>query len=336
MDETPTDSAGADLTDALKQKARELGADDVAVAAVARWADPPPFDSQAVPVYPHSGQLPTELMPSSQSVVMVAIRLLDGVLDTTTTPVKNTGVQGNFGYVFPNRRLNEITFGLAQWLECHGQRSVPMGYNIGSRYDHRADSDASIIAPAYGMFSMKRAAVLAGLGRKAKNGLVSHPHFGTRIRLGGLLTAAALKESPLLQGDPCPPSCRICMEVCPTEAISRGGRVSHLRCYADAGRRGMDFETLRAGFKQRYPSDLGHEDYTTNDYLAIEGNDNRICKIACVAFCPLGERPLPDIMRRVSDFADVVPPVELQGFPPAQDFGAQTADGPAPEQAGEV
>ena len=322
MDHTQTDSDSTALTDALKEKARELGADDVAVAPVARWKDPAPFDSEAVRVYPHSGHRPDELMPSAESVVMVAVKLLDGVLDTTTTPIKNTGVQGNFGYVFPNRRLSEITFGLAQWLEQNGQRSVPMGYNIGSRYDHKADADLSNIAPAYSMFSMKRAAVLAGLGRKARNGLVSHDRFGTRIRLGGVLTAAPLTGTPLQAGAPCPPSCRICMGVCPTGAISDAGRVSHLRCFADAGRRGMDFKTLKAGFRQRYPSDRGDEDYTMNDYLAIEGNDNRICKIACVAFCPLGEKPMADVLRRARDFASIVPPVELSGFPPVQDFAA--------------
>lgn len=310
----------SDLTDGLKQKARDLGADDVAVAPAARWDHSPPFDPETVQVYPHTGYRPKELMPSARSVVMVALRLLDGVLDNTTTRCKNTGVQGNFGYVFLNRRLNDITYGLASWLEDCGHRAVPMGYNIGSRYDHEADADDSILSPAYGMFSMKRAAILAGLGCKARNGLVATKRHGTRIRLGGLLTAAVLTPDPLQEGDPCPPGCRICMRVCPTGAISREGRVSHLRCYADAGRRGIDFADLKAGFKQRYPSDQGAEDYTMNDYLAIEGNDNRICKIACVALCPLGERHLPDVMRRVRDFGEVVSPVELSGFPPAHDF----------------
>ncbi len=95
-----------------------------------------------------------------------------------------------------------------------------------------------------------------------------------------------------------------------------------MRCYADAGRCGTDFETLKASFKERYPTDRDGVDYTHNDYLAIDGSGNRICKIACVALCPLGERPLPDVMRRVRDFAEVVPPVSLQGFPAAHDFDA--------------
>ena len=110
------------------------------------------------------------------------------------------------------------------------------------------------------------------------------------------------------------------MRVCATAAISPQGQISHLRCYADGGRRGSNFEDLRASFKQRYPAADGSDDYTMNDYLAIEGNDNRVCKIACVAFCPLGKQRIPDVMRRVRGFDSVVPQVGLDGFPPAHDF----------------
>ncbi len=317
---TDTEATISELTDEVKRQGHALGADESAVATVERWNEPPPFDARKVPVYPHSGHRPNELMPSTRSVVMIAVRLLDGVIDTTTTACRTTSVQGNFGYVFLNRRLNEITHGLAGWLEDQGYRSVPMGYNIGSRYDSEADADESITGPAYGLFSMKRAAVLAGLGRKAKNGLVANPKHGVRIRLGGILTQAPLGADPLLEGDPCPPGCDICWRVCPTRAISRQGRVSHLRCFSDAGRSGTDFETLKANFKDHYPPDRDGVDYTQNDYMAIDGFGNRFCRIACVTLCPLGKRPLPDVMRRVRDFAEVVPPVSLQGFPPAHDF----------------
>ena len=319
---TRTEAMLPDLTDEVKRQGRALGADEITVATVERWNEPPPFDTKTVPVYPHSGYRPSELMPSTRSVVMVAVRLLDGVVDTTTTACRTTGVQGNFGYVFLNRRLNEITHGLASWLEARGYRSAPMGYNIGARYDPEADADDSIIAPAYGLFSMKRAAVLAGLGRKAKNGLVASPQYGTRIRLGAVLSQAPLSADPLLEGDPCPPSCDICWRVCPTRAISREGRVVHLRCFADAGRSGTSYQEVKEEFKKRYPPDLPGVDYTGNDYLAIDGFGNRLCKIACVALCPLGERPLSDVMRRVRGFAEVVPPVSLQGFPAAHDFEA--------------
>lgn len=311
----------ATLTVELKRHAADLGADLVKTAPVTRWDDPPPFDAERVHVYPHSGYRPSELMPAAQSFIMVAVRLLDGVVDTTTTACRTTGVQGNFAYVYLNRRLHDITYGLACWLEERGHRAVPLGYNIGARFDTRADDDPGIRSAAYGLFSMKRAAVLAGLGRKARNGLVASPELGTRMRLGGVLTAAVLEGDPLLEGDPCSPQCDLCVRVCPTRAISRDGRVSHLKCFADGGRRGTDYEALKSAFKKRYPPDRPGEDYTMNDFLSIDGGDNRVCKIACVAFCPLGEHRLPDVMRRVRGFDEVVTPVELRGFPPEHDDG---------------
>jgi epoxyqueuosine reductase len=308
------------LTNQLKHRAHELGADLVKAGPVERWNDPPPFDVTKVHVYPHSGHLPTELMPSTRSFIVVAVRMLDGVVDTTTTACKTTAVQGNFAYVYLNRRLHDITFGLASWLEDRGYRSAPLGYNIGSRYDHKADEDEGIIGPAHGLFSMKRAAILAGLGRKARNGLVASPELGTRMRLGALITAAELEGDPLLEGDPCLPDCDVCATVCPTHAISRDGRVSHLRCFSDAGLHGIYFEELKAEFKKRYPSDLPGVDYLMNDFLAIDGNGHRLCKIACVAMCPRGEHAIPDVVRRAKRFDNVVPKVELHGFPVAHTF----------------
>ena len=320
MQRVAGDVKGKTLKDRLKQWACELGADRVGVSSIERWNDPPPFDAARINVYPHSGYLPTDLMPSALSVVVVAVRILDGVADAMTSPWRTTGVQGNFGYVHLNRLLNDITFGLARWLENLGYRTMPLGYNIGSRYNHKADEDPTIIGPAYGLFSLKRAAVLAGLGRKARNSLIASPELGTRMRLGAVLTAAELEESPLLEGDPCPSGCHVCARVCPGEAISRDGRVSHLRCFSDAGSRGTSFAKIKEEFKKRYPPDLPGVDYITNDFLAIDGKGNRYCRTACMAMCPLGEHKIPDVVRRAKNFHNVVPKAALHGFPAVHTF----------------
>ncbi len=307
------------LASAVKEKGRELGADLVNMATVERWTSSTDLDETKVQVYPHSGYLPNELLPSARSFIMIAVRLLDGVLDHTTTNCSTTAVQGNFGYVHLNRRLHNITYELARWLEEErGYRSLPLGYNIGSRYNHKADNDDTIVGPAYGLFNMKRAAVLAGLGRKARNGLVASPEFGTKMRLGCVITAAPLASDPLLPSEPCPTGCHICLRVCPTDAISRDGKVDHLRCFSDAGRCGTHYEKLKAEFKKRYLPDLPGFDYIANDHLSGDGAGNRLCKIACVAFCPLGERGMPDVSRRVRHFDAVVAHVELDGFPPSR------------------
>ncbi len=168
---------------------------------------------------------------------------------------------------------------------------------------------------AYGVFSMKRAAVLSGLGRKAQNGLVASPEFGTRMRLGCVLTAAPLSSDPLLEGSPCPKGCDICVRACPTDAITREGRVDHLRCSSDAGRNGIHYDELKAAFKKRYPADLPGVDHIPNDIASIDGAGARKCRIACVALCPLGERRLPDVVRRLRTIDEFLPKVELHGFP---------------------
>ncbi|MEE9199330.1 MAG: hypothetical protein V3U26_05980 [Dehalococcoidia bacterium] len=308
------------MTEKLKETAHSLGADLVAVAPAERWNTPPPFDTANIRVYPHSGYLPSELMPSTRSIVVVAVKHLDGVIDTITTDCKTTAVQGNFGYVFLNRRLNEITFGLARRLEELGHRSVPLGSVGQSRYNQAVEENPDILSAGYGIFSLKRAAVLAGLGRKARNGLVASLELGVRMRLGALLTAAELEGDPLLEGDPCPAGCAICMKVCPTQAISLDGRVSHLRCFSDAGRRGVHYEEIKANFRAQYPADLPGVDYAQDEYWGNEGTGNRICKVACFAFCPLGKRNSPDILGRVKRFEREGPKVELRGFPPAHNF----------------
>ncbi len=309
-----------ELTNQLKVYAKELGADLVNVGCIDRWMDRPSFNVKKVPVYPHSGYLPTDLMPSCRYFIVVAVRLLDGVVDTTTTGCKTTAVQGNFGYVYLNRRLHDISYGIAVWLEDRGYRSVPLGYNIGARYNHKADSDAGIIGPAYGLFSMKRAAVLSGIGRKARNGLVASPKLGTRMRLGAVLTSAQLKEDPLLEGAPCAPNCNICINVCPTQAITEDGKVNHLKCFSDTGRRGTHFETIKAEFIKRYPPDRPEADFLMNDFMAIDGNGNRLCKNACVFMCPLGENKITDVVSRAKNFEHIVPRVLLKGFPTSDSF----------------
>jgi epoxyqueuosine reductase QueG len=309
------DDEAKDLTHELKGLAQFLGAVITKVAPVARWDEPPPFDAEGVPVFPHTGLRPDELLPGAQSVVVVAVRYLDGLMEHLVTGCRTTSVQANFGYVHLNRKLHQITFRLAEWLEECGHRSLPLGYNIGTRYDPRRDRDARFPGGAYGMFSMKRAAVLAGAGRVARNGLVSSPEFGPRIRLGALVTTAGLAADPLLAGHPCPPGCDICARVCSTDAIGAGGRVDHLRCYADSGRRGTRYDAIKRDFKKRYPLDSGDVDYTVSDLAAIDGGDPRFCRIACMVFCPLGAHKLPDVWQAAKDFHRTVQKVALQGFP---------------------
>lgn len=242
--------------------------------------------------------------------------MLDGVLDATVAATRTTAIQGNFAYIHLNRKLHNITYDLARWLEdSMGFRSVPVGVDIGTRYKTASDDNRPIIGPAYGLFSLKRAAVLAGLGRKARNGLVANPKFGTRMRMGCVITSAPTVGDPLLEGDPCPSACDICRRVCPTDALTTDGRVNHLRCFSDVGRRGVEYAEIENAFKKIHPPDGPGIDNVANDLGSLDGQGNRWCRIACVAFCPLGERRMPDVVRRVNEYRTSIPKVALKNFP---------------------
>jgi epoxyqueuosine reductase QueG len=303
------------LAQQMKQRALELGADLVGVAAVERWETPPPFDAARVFDYRPSGYGPTDLMPTARSVIVLGIGQLAGVMESNVSDARTTYAFGNFGYVHLNRVLNSICFDLARWLEARSHRTLPLGPVIGSRFSHEADADETANAPLYGVFSLKHAAVLSGIGRRAKNGLVATSRFGTRVRLAGLITAAVLGSDEPLEDDPCPPNCTICMDVCPTQAISHDGRVNHYRCSSDCGSRGTSREEIRENIRQIYPVDLPGFNYVPNDFRAIDSAGNRLCKVACMALCPLGQARNSDVLRRARHWETTNPKVVLSGFP---------------------
>ena len=301
------------LTRELKQQAEAMGIDLFGVAPVERFETPAPFDEEKVLSYTPSGFGPTELLPGVRSVVVLGIRQLTGVLESAVADPETTYAFGNFGYVHLNRTMNTVTYTLAKWLEDRSWTTLPLGSALASRFESDASpgGNGGVSAPLKGIFSMKRAAVLAGLGSRAKNGLVATPAYGTQVRLGALLTTASLEATPLIEGDPCPPGCTICMDVCPTEAITTEGRVDHVRCFSDCGRRGATYETALENMRQRSGTGESGQDYVQAERDAIDSTGNRLCRAACMALCPLGESHSPELLSRIRTWQEKHPKIPL-------------------------
>lgn len=102
------------IPDNITGIALELGADVAGVAPVER------FSAEGAGSYLPTGYLPTELLPGARSVIVVAARVLDGVLASALEPLDTTFAYGTFGYVHVNRRLGAITYDLASRLEQLG------------------------------------------------------------------------------------------------------------------------------------------------------------------------------------------------------------------------
>jgi len=265
----------------ITQTALELGADVAGVAPVERFA------VEGTGSYLPTGFAPTALLPGALSVIVVAARVLDGVLASALEPLDTTFAYGTFGYVHVNRRLGAITYDLASRLEQLGWPSLPLGACGVSRLDPAAYVEGRTLGPLRSLFSLKRAAVLAGVGRRAHSWLVATPQYGTRVRLGAVVTTAPLEGSPMLEGSPCPPDCGRCEKACPMGAIGSDGVVNHVKCYSDMGRRGKtEAESLEEMVKH-YPARGAVEGYLPYEHSAIDGFGNRMCRSVCMAICPL-------------------------------------------------
>lgn len=195
------------LTQNLRERAADAGTDLMGVAPVARLAEGP------------EGARPTDYMPSARSVVVLAKKMLDAVIETAGhygEEGKTLGPYMWYGYPILNWELSAAAARVARTLEKEGFKALPFPpTGINYKFGWRAD------------FSHRHAAVAAGLGQFGHSGLLLTPEFGPRQRLVSIITDAPLDPSPMHTGPALcrPENCGLaCVEACPTDALS--GRVT--------------------------------------------------------------------------------------------------------------
>jgi len=86
----------------------------------------------------------------------------------------------------------------------------------------RVDKAQEVLGVTIKELSQKAIAVLAGIGWMGKSSLLVHPTWGPRLRLGVLLTDAAITPDPPFHDNHCG-DCRICVDACPVQAITNTG-----------------------------------------------------------------------------------------------------------------
>ena len=224
------------LTEDIKSRASDMGADLVGVAPVERFQFAPEETN------------PGHYLPTASSVISIGIHIADGVIDiwgNHDEPGKSAGPYLFYGYGQVNMELGRITHSLAKELEKYGYRVVifPPTWGVSVyRFLERLTEGVAL-----GDFSHRHAAVAAGLGEIGWHGLCMTPKYGTRVRWCSVITDAPLAPDPLYAG---PRLCRpaecgkLCVRGCPTRAFSTqsvscriGDRVfeysklDKLRCY---------------------------------------------------------------------------------------------------------
>jgi epoxyqueuosine reductase QueG len=121
-------------------------------------------------------------------------------------------------------QLDLLATQMALFLERAGGKAIPVPSDEPYRH---WDAERSY---GRGDLSHKHAAQAAGLGKLGKNSLLIAPRFGNRVHLVSVVTDIALAPDPVMDWEPCPAKCTLCMRACPAGAIGEGQRVDQARC----------------------------------------------------------------------------------------------------------
>jgi epoxyqueuosine reductase len=191
---------------ALKNEARALGAVLCGIAPVERFDNAP------------KGFGPTDLYPETRSVIAFAIPIPSGSLNLNTT--------------IPYHAVEEVTlheshriaYRLAMFVEMHGFKAIMVPSEPYEYWDE-------VRKTGKGLVSLKHIGYLCGLGVFGKNQLLCNPAIGNLMKLGAVLTNARLEADNILDIITCKPGCRLCIDSCPSGALTETG-VDQAKCRA--------------------------------------------------------------------------------------------------------
>jgi epoxyqueuosine reductase len=197
----------AKLKDQVKDLLLASGCDLVGVAKVERFREAP------------EGRRATDILPTSRSVIVGAVHIIDSVCDD----LPETRYEYTNQFYVLNGTLGTASMKAARFLEDRGYRAIP----IPAAYPR-------INKELMGVFSHRHAAVLAGLGEIGLSNLLITPQYGARVRLVSIITEAALGPDQPYEESLCRQTqkeCgKACVTCCPVEAISSDGRVNKDLC----------------------------------------------------------------------------------------------------------
>lgn len=188
----------------LKQYALSNGAVLAGVASIEQFDEAP------------SGHQPEDILPEATAVISCAQLIPAGVLEGPSTAYHRA-------MEVIHAQLDLLACKVALFIESGGGRAIPVPSDEPYRY---WESDKLY---GRGDLSHKHTAQAAGLGRLGKNSLLITPQFGNRVHLVSVVTDVDLVPDLLLDWNPCPEGCTLCVKACPAAAISEG-QVEQARC----------------------------------------------------------------------------------------------------------
>ncbi len=187
--------------EAIKQKARELGADAVGIASAATLNAFPPD-----PEYP---QIPANISPEIRSVIAIVKRIPAGAFRTQNDACVHYMDQ------LVLREMDKVCMRLSQHLETLGTHAFPLASQ---------ETKWELKRASYGYLSGRHVAVEAGLGTLGLEVNFLSPEFGPRCYTSAVLTTAELQADEKLSHQVCiGEPCSRCLYSCPAEAVLHWG-----------------------------------------------------------------------------------------------------------------
>ena len=274
----------------IKEFAQSLGMTMCGVAGIDRFETSP------------KGNHPCDILPGCKSVIVVGMRLLDGVMQSNFRTYEDgrrdlKGIYATYGYaMLPNFELTYACYAVARFIETKSEGVA-------------APCSTGPMTNGF-QISIRHAAVAAGLGQFGYMSIVLTKDYGSRVRFGVILTTLELPPDPMYDGPPLcnPEKCGICTKVCPTGALRPYG--THELEHVEIG--GKTYEYTHVNFPkcrkalQAMTKELGGSgDYLTVDDPTMEDLTEAEARMPintmglqhitswncgkCQAYCPAGD-----------------------------------------------
>jgi len=206
-----------DKTKEVGKKAESLSFDLFGVA------DPLCSELQRAP----QGHKPQDYLPNVKSVIVLGLRVIDSVLQTTPSGIYSKH------YDTVNEALNSGAYQLVKWLEDKGYRSMtfPETDSYAILWEQYNAGYTGFVP----CFNHMAVAVAAGLGKLGSCGVVLSPEYGPRQRWISVVTEAPLDFSKEMRKEIClekrGDKCSKCVIACPIGAVNLDGKTNIRECW---------------------------------------------------------------------------------------------------------
>ncbi len=190
----------------IKDKAKELGLDDVGIASIDRFDEAPDMFA------------PKKYFPEAKSVIVTVMRIPRG----SYRGIEEGTHWHNYTYYSYNR-LNTVfrpirTYHLSSFIEDFGWEATPCYPGVPERNPMRPPV-AEDRPPSDVVMNIRLMGVGAGVGEMGHSKVFLSPKYGPRVRLGLILTDAELEPDSMITPGTICNRCGRCVRECPGNAI---------------------------------------------------------------------------------------------------------------------